>query len=242
MEIKKINLDRKHLTVEQIKSKQNFNKILEGAHLNKPEIWKSPWFYGAIGLTSFASFMLLSTEFETKKEFNVKTYTLVNNPIQVVNAKAIRQVRPPAEVIKRLESKKDTEKNPTKIQNEAIDIKGTKIEIKEPEYIVLQDKKVTGLPSIGGVSNGIIKSSILNAAETIESGFDFKINAYKVNYFNGFKEVEERLEGNTLSLELRVKLVSFNLGDIIFFTEMQGVDNLGINHYLPPMNLRIIEN
>ena len=59
--------------------------------------------------------------------------------------------------------------------------------MKEPEYIVLQDKKVTGLPSIGGVSNGIIKSSILNAAETIESGFDFKINTYKVNYFNGFK-------------------------------------------------------
>jgi len=115
-------------------------------------------------------------------------------------------------------------------------------ETRKQETVLPQLKKVQGLPSIGGVANGIIKSSILLNAEIIESGFDFDVNGYKVNYYDGYKEVEERLKGNALPIELREKLLNFNLGEIVFFTEIHGLDNLGINHDLPSMSLRISKN
>lgn len=242
MEIKKINLDRKPLTEEQIKAKENFNKVLSGASLSKPGIWKSPWFYGAIGLSSLASFMLLSTDFETKKEYNVKTPTFNNNPIKANNNSHIRQVKPFIGSGKQVHSKKNSPNNSLKVEIPVNAIQAVTSEYKEPEQVVPQVKKVNGLPSIAGITNGAIKSSILKNAETIESGFDFKISGYKVNYFNGYKEVEERLEGNALPNELKEKLVNYNLGDIVFFTELHGIDDIGVHHDLPSMNLRIAKN
>jgi hypothetical protein len=242
MEIKKINLDRKPLTVDQIKAKENFSEILANANLHKPGIWKSPWFYGAIGLSSLASFMLLSTDFETKKEFNVKTSTLNNNLLQANNNPHIEKVKPFIGTEKQVPSKKNSSNNSLKDEIPVYTTQAATSEYKELEQLVPQVKKVNGLPSIAGIANGAIKSSILKDAEIIESGFDFKINGYKVNYFNGYKEVEERLEGNALPTDLREKLINYNLGDMVFFTELRGVDNLGINRDLPSMNLRIVKN
>jgi hypothetical protein len=241
MEIKKFNLDRKPLTEEQIKAKQNFRKILEGSNFNKPGIWKSPWFYGAIGLSSFATFILLSTDFETKKEFNAETTTLPQKPSQIVKSSAFNHIEPSLAINKSSDSKESISNIATNVVSQAMNYQ-VESETRKQETVLPQLKKVQGLPSIGGVANGIIKSSILLNAEIIESGFDFDVNGYKVNYYDGYKEVEERLKGNALPIELREKLLNFNLGEIVFFTEIHGLDNLGINHDLPSMSLRISKN
>ena len=50
----KINVDRPQIKSEDIASKQNFNKVLDGYQKLKPPIFKNPWFYGAIGVASIA--------------------------------------------------------------------------------------------------------------------------------------------------------------------------------------------
>lgn len=60
MKARKINLDRKLLTSEQIEAKQNFDQVLEGFKAVKPTVWKNPWFYGPVGLASIALAVTLS--------------------------------------------------------------------------------------------------------------------------------------------------------------------------------------
>jgi len=54
MEIKTVNLDRGFLSSSQIEKRQNFKEVLILSKLNKQPTWRSPWFYGAVGLSSFA--------------------------------------------------------------------------------------------------------------------------------------------------------------------------------------------
>ncbi len=66
MKNRKLNLDRPPLQAEQIRSKMNFNQILESYKTVKPTIWKSPWFYGPAGLATIALAVSLSlTAFQT---------------------------------------------------------------------------------------------------------------------------------------------------------------------------------
>ncbi len=50
----KINVDRPQIKSEDISSRQNFDKVLDGYQKLKPPIFKNPWFYGAIGVASLA--------------------------------------------------------------------------------------------------------------------------------------------------------------------------------------------
>lgn len=245
MEIKKFNLDRKTLSEEDIKSKQNFSKILQLT--SKPGIWKNPWFYGSIGLTSFAAVLLLTTDFETKKQFNVKTSTFSNKPktfISYSHVEKAETLKPnrdhnQSKIVQGVKNVAEIEM--VKVPNSEIENKNSAI-TKLPVTTDVNYKVKRGIPSIGGVSNGTIKSSVLIESEIIESGFDYKIDSYKVNYFNGYKEVEERLDGNALPILLREKLVEFNVGEIIFFTDIRSVDDVGVTHDLPSMNFKIINN
>lgn len=67
MEIKKVNLNRLNLNSEYIEGKQDFKLILNQARLLKTTEWKSPWFYGAFGLSSIAFATIFVHDFETKK-------------------------------------------------------------------------------------------------------------------------------------------------------------------------------
>ncbi len=76
MEIKKINLDRKNLTSTYIELRQDFKPILNLARNTKMTDFKSPWFYGAIGLSSMAIAILFNNEMNSKTAINDETITL----------------------------------------------------------------------------------------------------------------------------------------------------------------------
>lgn len=70
MKENKIKIDRPIVSSEEINSKQNFTKVVEGFRKIKPPLWKNPWFYGPVGLASLALVLTLTTvnnnEFEEK--------------------------------------------------------------------------------------------------------------------------------------------------------------------------------
>lgn len=65
MEIKKVNLDRTKLSSDYIERKQDFKGIVSQAKILKPIEWKSPWFYGAISLSSVAIASLINFELDS---------------------------------------------------------------------------------------------------------------------------------------------------------------------------------
>jgi len=58
----KFNLDRDKLNSDYIKSKQDYKKVLNGFEALKPPIWKNPWFYGPVGLTSLAAILVTTLQ------------------------------------------------------------------------------------------------------------------------------------------------------------------------------------
>ena len=75
MKRNKIEMDRPVVSSEEIKNKQDFNKVIKGAKKAKPPILKNPWFYGSIGLASLA---LIITLTQKEEQFEEKS-TLSNN-------------------------------------------------------------------------------------------------------------------------------------------------------------------
>lgn len=70
MEVKKVILDRKNLTSTYIELRQDLKPILNQARNTRMTEWKSPWFYGAIGLSSVAFAVLLNNETNQKNDDN----------------------------------------------------------------------------------------------------------------------------------------------------------------------------
>jgi hypothetical protein len=55
----KIIIDGIEPSKNEINSKQNFSKVLKEHEKSKPIIFRSPWFYGIIGLSSLLFFTLV---------------------------------------------------------------------------------------------------------------------------------------------------------------------------------------
>ncbi len=56
----KFNLDRPQLNSEQVTAHENYASVVENAATNPTSMWKNPWFYGPIGLSSIALVITLS--------------------------------------------------------------------------------------------------------------------------------------------------------------------------------------
>jgi len=66
----KINVDRPKIKTEDIVSKQDFGKVLNGYNKMKTPIFKNPWFYGVIGVATVA--VLLTVNSKTTEENDTK--------------------------------------------------------------------------------------------------------------------------------------------------------------------------
>ncbi len=82
MEIKKVNLDRLYLSSSQIEKKQNFQYVLNCTKKTKHTAWNSPFFYGAIGLSSIAATAISGAEVINQFDLNDKITT---SEIQIIN-------------------------------------------------------------------------------------------------------------------------------------------------------------
>lgn len=79
---RKINLDRPHISSEEIQAKQNFDHVFSKFQAIKTPIWKSPWFWGSTGLASVATAVVIGlSSAQTNTQTNDKTNTLTSNQL-----------------------------------------------------------------------------------------------------------------------------------------------------------------
>jgi hypothetical protein len=247
MEIKKVNLDRRPLSSAHIEQKQNFQHVLTNAKMAKPPIWKSPWFYGAVGLSSIAITAISVKEFNNESNVYEKKTTSKNTITEIV--------KPPKASIQaasvcfptKLEQKKSVKKTPvseSKKVDEPITLKLDPVaspnEVQSEVVKTPAPKVHSELPSIGGVSNGRISITKFEQAEQIECSEEYKIVSYSIQYFDGRSDLSVQINSEKLPTAIVEEIVANNLDQMIFITGIKGIDASGKIRNLPSMNLKLV--
>ena len=261
MEIKKVNLDRQNLSSSYIEKKQDFNHVLKSAKMTKMPTWKSPWFYGAVGLSTVAIVAVVLTENNFKNETNDKTATLYESKKEIEASKSI-SIKPSTE--KKTTSAKSvvaayvpqftgsfnrvtidnsfiTEPSKDDIATtieEQIPVTETNVEIVK-EIKTVNKTSFIGQPSIAGIASGVISIEKFKNTSIIESNSSFEITSYEVQYFNGLQDITAVIRSNKIPENIKEQIIENNLDEMIFITGIKGIDENGKIRKLPAINLKL---
>lgn len=244
MEIKKVILDRSRLSSTYIEQKQDFKQVLTNVKLTKTPTWKSPWFYGAVGLSSVAITAISLSSFTNEKSLYEKKATLEKDPIIIAGTPSIVTTKKDDsdvvkyEIEKELIQEKKLKPTINRIENQKEIVKVN--EVVTPSE-VQKKQNHSGLPSINGIFNGNITKNDFQSSKIIESNSSLEIKSYIVQYFNGVEDIVVPVIGNIIPLNVVEQINTYNSGQMIFFTEIKGVDEGGKTSYLPSMNLKLID-
>jgi hypothetical protein len=181
----KINVDRPQIKSEDIASRQNFDKVLDGYQKLKPPIFKNPWFYGAIGVASLAIlFSIGSINSTTKTDENKITSNIQELPEDTKCIHApIENVNIDFKTFTVNTSKEETINLPsgTKItipQGSLISPSNdSKIEIKVRELNTKSESFIAGIPM--NAKNGAFESAGMIEIRGFQNENEVKINPNK---------------------------------------------------------------
>lgn len=101
-----------------------------------------------------------------------------------------------------------------------------------------KEKEITFFPSIAGHYDGPINYFLICDEDGIKCPHGFKIDRFNLNY----GENKVIINGNKIPDSICVQLGSFNLGEMIFFTNITAVNNLNERIFLSPFSLTPIKN
>ncbi len=248
MEIKKVNLDRTKLSSAYIQEKQDFNRVLTEVRLTKTPTIKSPWFYGAVGLSSVAVAAMFLTDIDHQTQPNEKKATQLSEGMKTEKEKVVlATVLPVQETVSQLGyQKKNSSKHPVPTQVKVKEQKPVNEIVNDATEAPVMDrsemKHRSEFPTINGLSSGKLTVTSLMSAEDIEISEEFRIVSYKVQYFNGSSDLSVQMSGGALPRNIREQITQFNLGQMVFFTEIKGLSADGKLRLLPSMNFKIVAN
>jgi hypothetical protein len=248
MEIKKVNLDRTKLTSAYIQDKQDFNKVLKEAKLTKTPTFNSPWFYGAVGLSSVAVATLFLSDFDKQPELNEKTTTQLSTQQEEGKERIVLATAMPVrEITSNIADQKKNSPNHVVSDKKKLNTQKSVIEIvNDVSKESIEEKSVvkhrSEFPTINGLSSGKLTVFDFLSAEEIEISEEFRIVSYKVQYFNGNTDLSVQMSGAALPKNIREQITQFNLGQMVFFTEIKGLNSDGKLKLLPSMNFKIVAN
>jgi len=241
----KILVDREPLSKDYIQSKENFGHVLSQVKNLKPPVWKTPWFYGPVGLAVIA--VTVSTvQFNTNEHLEKQTKLVKELPENVrklevqqlaiispkeFEKKSVREAIP--------SKKKEAQKSEVKIKEDIKVITDVEVfEVSNTQLVDLpkvENSSKKSFPNIGGVYTGEIALNTLCSAEGISCG-DLTIKSYTLQYFNGSKEVTRSVVGNTIPDDVCEVITEHNWGSMIFLTKIMGTNQGGDVFRLPSMS------
>ena len=181
----KINIDRPQVKSEDIASRQNFDKVLDGYQKLKPPIFKNPWFYGAIGVASLAILFTIGSlnsntdTYENKITSNnqelPKDTKCIHSPIESVNVdfKTYTVNTTKEETINLPSGTIITIPKGSLILNS----NETKIEIKVREFNSKSESFIAGIPM--DEKEGAFESAGMIEIRAVDNERDVKINPSK---------------------------------------------------------------
>lgn len=249
----KINIDREPISSEKINSKQNFTKVLNGVKKLKVPIWKSKWFYGAIGMASIGGVVLL-TSFDDNEDKTSNTKHPLHDNLKMAsvsysdNSKS--EAREKVDVIKDTRSKVEGKANQIQAENQNINeiVSSKEIESIETDLVIVELDVVEteveevetvsnplNLPSFNDVYTGEVTLNDLKQGMFVNS--DIKVLSFKLRYtFKGI-EREAHIIGNRIPNDI-LENISSGETQMLFFTNVFVVNDRKQEFHVPSMNLK----
>lgn len=259
MEKIKAILDREKMSTEQIEAKQDFDKVLKLYNKSTTTFYKSPWFYGPVGLATIGTVVALTTmgnnnadqnEMLSKKKFD---QILDKNPI--IRSHSISIAKIPDSDIVETTKYKAVEKNLkplTKMVSSSSELKMETVkmpeDVKSKPVSLNEVKKVSttkrnSMPSIGGVYTGKIKIDALFDENGIVYNEDIIVKSYTIRFHDGKDERSVLVNGKTIPFEIKKSISEYNINSMIFITDIRAIHNVtGKEYLLSSMNFIPINN
>lgn len=259
MENRKTTLDREPVSSEVIRGKQNFNQVLKGHQALKPPLWKTAWFYGPVGLASFALIVAVSN-MKPDRERNDQTLNSLNTQEEVVQEANTQFF---SETNSTVVSKKETlqiavskstipqgiEPITQPLEQKIVAAMVTEepiveappvdkpIVVKTPVVKVKKAKRFKTMPNIAGVFTGKLQIDELCDAGKISCNNDFVVYSYDIQYYNGYGDVIERVKGDKFPPFLCNKLRTYNLNQEVMITNILAKNDAGVVERLISMRI-----
>lgn len=260
-------VDRERLSSDYIESKQDFNHVLSQVKLLPTANWKSPWFYGPIGIAvlsvtvSIVSFnpsnALASNSKQQKEELKQKNQTSsVNNQakeeiIDIKNETTSKiveeEVNPQKDIVEKSTNKPTIKED----KEDALAIIPKESSIEKVENTVLNSTTVVKeikipsnnkYPYIDGYFTGKIPVESLFDKKGILLNESIQVVSFDLNFFTGRSNVVNEIRGNKIPEEMRSMITNFNIGKTIFITNIKAYDRDGRMYTLPSMNFIPVVN
>ncbi|XOV67994.1 MAG: hypothetical protein ACFHU9_02250 [Fluviicola sp.] len=219
MEKIKTILDRKQLSSEYIRSKQDFANVVKGAKgLGKP-YWQTNWFYGTVGVAAVAivvtAVTLSSSDSPEKQPHNKNLVAMTEaesldetpdleerqvaseNQLTVEETETSNEISEADEVPEIPDAKPEVE-IPTEEEEKSPTVAARTVDEKEEE----ETKVEIGLPNVAGVTEGPIDFKDFCDPLGIQVGGGVLIYQYTLQYRSCARDITARIRGNRLPPEV----------------------------------------
>ena len=256
MEKIKTIVDREPVSSDYIEAKQDFGQVLSQVKNLKPPVWKTAWFYGPVGMAVVAVIISATT-------INPTTERPTENASVTVQDKLIEQLNQPESIttvqvasvhestdyhsenpmpsqvkhpVTTTQERANNESSSQPVVEEPEELTSTVLPVEEETQPEVAVKKKNMFPHIEGYFNGDIPVSILSSEKGIQLNEDIKVVAFDIHYesLNGTETAA--IVGNTIPKQVIDKIKRYNMGYMVFITDIKGVDRNGKVLSLPSMN------
>lgn len=249
-------VDREPLSSDYIESKQDFSTVLSQVKQLPTASWKSPWFYGPIGIAVFSvtiSIVSLNpssakvVEVQPKEKEIAKTIEQVEtesatNEVQVVKENIKEEVT--SEIKKELPVLDQKALIETSVKAENNSEKSIALPVeksKEKVVVVRSVPENNKYPHIEGFFTDEIPADKLFSEYGIQLNSTVKITSFDFNYYNGKSNVVIPINGNKIPLSYQSDINNYNINRMIFITNIKAVDNYNRVFTLPSINFTPIK-
>jgi len=247
-------VDRERLGSDYIESKQDFSNVLSQVKQLSTTTWNNPWFYGPIGIAVFAvtvSIVSFNPTIARVADTEPRDKEVVKPLITQQNT--VKEFDQSIEVVPEELKIKISEVKAKKIIPTTTSIEEKKEFIDEKKLSIIELEKVEPIvsrkvpinnkyPHIEGVFTGEISLNDLFAETGIQLNPRIRVTSFEFNYFNGKSNVVQKIEGNTIPTDLHGIIELYNLGQMIFITNIKAVDEMSRVFTLPSLNYKPFKN
>lgn len=238
----KFNLDRPQVDSKSIQARKSFDGLMKNHAIMTKPIYKSPWFFGTIGLATVGlavttSVMMYSSSEEIPEDLNVE---LTDSAPSVVESTVEGLVSLSGGVSKHFDDlAKQTLAYSQDINEEKVEIKETLkedvvvndasplvVENKEKQIVQKLDKQKIEFsalaPTIGGKMNGAISREELFDNKGITTESDVNVIHFELHLIDGLGGKVFQEESNQLNEEMKDALKKIEKGETIYFENIKG--------------------
>jgi hypothetical protein len=258
----KFNIDRPKISSKDIRNKMNFEEILTNHQLMTTSFYKSPWFFGTTGLATITIIATTIYGFDNKsgdvvgsiKNSEIATVAppvinLNQNQEERINKKDNKIIELPIEEKSTLTKQKLNKKylnnniaSTGNLANEEI------TELVPDETIISEHKenenKVFNYfdfhPRISGKVNGDITKQELFNDKGLVTNTNVEIVHFELHLINGLGGRVFEENGHLLTNEMKEAISNVEIGDEIYFEDIQGVTKKGENIKLNPLRFTVL--